>query len=239
MNKQVNTVNLEEIKQKLYEKLKPSGWADKLKTFILSSDFDKILQALLKDAQEGKRFTPQLKQVFRAFEECPYDQLKVVMIGQDPYHQMGVADGIAFSCSNTKKPEASMRYMFKEIEDTVYPNGYVWDTDLKKWSNQGILIINTAFTTTVGKVGQHYNLWQPFMAFLMDQLMCYNPGLIYVFMGRKAQEWAESVSDNNFKIFCSHPASAAYNNMEKWNSENMFNKVSDLCYKHFKYKIIW
>mgnify|MGYP003648314847 CR=1 FL=1 len=81
--RQLNTINLEDIKIKLYEKLKPSGWGDKLKTFILSEDFDKILMALLKDAQEGKRFTPQIKQLFRAFEECPYNELKVVMIGQD------------------------------------------------------------------------------------------------------------------------------------------------------------
>jgi uracil-DNA glycosylase len=239
MNKQVNTVNLEEIKQKLYEKLKPSGWADKLKTFILSSDFDKILKALLKDAQEGKRFTPQLKQVFRAFEECPYNELKVILMGQDPYPHLGIADGIAFSCSNTKNVEASLKYMFKELESTVYPNGYTWDPDLKRWSNQGILMLNSALTTTISKVGQHYSIWQPFIAFLMDQLMCYNPGLIYVFMGKKAQEWSESVSDNNYKLFCSHPASAAHNALEKWDSGDIFNKTSDLCYKQFKYKIIW
>jgi len=81
--KLLNTINLEDIKIKLYEKLKPSGWGYKLKTFIMSEDFDKILIALLKDAAKGKRFTPQIKQVFRAFEECPYNELKVVMIGQD------------------------------------------------------------------------------------------------------------------------------------------------------------
>lgn len=79
----VNTVNLDEIKAKLYEKLKPSGWGDKLKTFIMSDDFDKILRKLLAEVKDGQRFTPVLKQVFRAFEECPYKDLKVVMIGQD------------------------------------------------------------------------------------------------------------------------------------------------------------
>lgn len=78
-----NTVDLNDIKFKLYEKLKASGWADKLKTFILSDDFDKILNYLLKEARAGQRFTPPIKQIFRAFEECPYDKLKVVVIGQD------------------------------------------------------------------------------------------------------------------------------------------------------------
>ena len=161
----VNTVNLEEIKGKLYEKLKPSGWGDKLKTFIMSDDFDKILRKLLAEVKDGQRFTPVLKQVFRAFEECPYKDLKVVMIGQDPYPYQGVADGIAFSCANTGKPEASLRYILKEVADTVYlEGGSNWDPDLKRWSNQGILMLNIAFTTTIGKVGQHYALWQPFLA---------------------------------------------------------------------------
>jgi uracil-DNA glycosylase len=240
MSTLLNTVDLEEVKVKLYEKLKPSGWGDKLKTFIMSSDFDKILKQLLAEARDGQRFTPVLKQVFRAFEECPYKDLKVVMIGQDPYPYAGVADGIAFSCSNDGKVQASLKYMFKEIEDTVYPmEGYTWDPDLKRWSNQGILMLNSAFTTTIGKVGMHYKLWQPFMAFLLDILMYQNPGLVYVFMGKKAQEWAESVPENNHKLFTSHPASAAHNNDERWNSGDIFNKTSNIVFKHYKYQIVW
>jgi uracil-DNA glycosylase len=76
-------VNLEEVRAKLYERLKESGWGDKLKTFFLSNDFKNILDTLLKERNESKRFTPPLKQVFRAFECCPLKDLKVVMIGQD------------------------------------------------------------------------------------------------------------------------------------------------------------
>jgi len=243
------TINLEELKVKLYEKLKPSGWGDKLKTFIMSDDFDKILKHLLHEARNGQRFTPVLKQVFRAFEQCPYNDLKVVMIGQDPYPQgvatkdgLPVADGIAFSCGNTMKPEASLRYMFKEIGATVYPkDGYpnADNPDLSRWSNQGILMLNTALTTTIGTVGKHYAIWQPFLAFLFDILAFNNTGLVYVFMGKKAQEWAESVPDSNWKINCSHPASAAHNNSESWDSGDVFNKVSKLVRDHYKFEIQW
>lgn len=247
MSKLLTTINLEETKQKLYERLRSSGWGDKLKTFIISQDFDKILHRLLKEAQDGQRFTPVLKQVFRAFEECPYKDLKVVIIGQDPYPYgpapggtLPVADGIAFSCSNDGKVQSSLRYIFKEIEDTVYPEGgYVWDPDLKRWANQGMLILNTAFTTTIGKVGQHYTLWQPFMAFLLDTLMYSNPGLVYVFMGKKAQEWADSVPENNYKLFTTHPAFAAHKDAEKWDSGDVFNKVSKILMDNNKEKIIW
>ena len=236
----LEAVNLEDVKLKLYEKLKPSGWGDKLRTFILSSDFDNILNALLKDAKNGQRFTPQLKQIFRAFEMCYYNKLSIIMIGQDPYPQKDVADGIAFSCSNTSKVEASLRYILKEVEDTVYPEGgYRWDPDLKRWSSQGILLINSALTTTITKPGTHYAIWKPFMTFLLDMLNFSNPGLIYVFLGKKASEWATSVSDNNYKFVVTHPASAAYLHMDKWDSKDLFNSINKILYKNNGQKIIW
>lgn len=240
MSNLLHTVNIEDTKQKLYERLKPSGWGDKLKTFIMSSDFDKILISLLKEAQNGKRFTPVLKQVFRAFEECPYNELKAVMIAQDPYPYNGVADGIAFSCANTMKPEASLNYIFKEIQDTVYPlTTYDYDPDLKRWSNQGILLINLSFTTEIGKVDVHTKIWEPFITFLLDCLEINNNGLIYVFLGKKAGELTDYVSENNHKINVTHPASAAFLNLESWNSENLFNRISDLMHNYYKYKMIW
>lgn len=235
----LNTVDLEHIKMRLYEKLKSSGWADKLKTFILSEDFTKILIALLKDAQEGKRFTPPMKQVFRAFEECPFKDLKVVIMAQDPYPYLNIADGIALSCGNTDKLEPALKFVFKELEATVYPDGYKWDQDLKRWSNQGVLMLNTALTTTIGKPGQHYLIWQPFIAFVMDLLMYSNPGLIYVYVGKKAQEWADGTPDNNYKIFCSHPITAINNDPEHWNSDDVFNKVNKILKDNNNQMITW
>ena len=119
------TVDLAEIKCKLIEKLTPSGWSVKLRSFINSSDFDKILDSLLQERDAGKRFTPPLKQVFRAFEECPVDKLRVVMIGQDPYPHFGVADGLAFSCSNTGKPQPSLKNIFEAIDTTEIGRAHV------------------------------------------------------------------------------------------------------------------
>jgi uracil-DNA glycosylase len=240
MSVSLNNIDLEAVKLKLYEKLKPSGWGDKLKTFLLSEDFDKILRYLLKDAQEGRRFTPVLKQVFRAFEECPYKDLKCVIIGQDPYPGENTADGIAFSSSNTGIVPSSLKFMFKELEATVYPTkGYEWNPDLTRWSNQGILLINSAFTTTVNNIGQHYQLWKPFMEFLFDLLHYDNPGVIYAFLGKVAQGWTGHAPENSFKLLASHPNSAAHNKNEHWDSDNLFNKITDLMWKHYKHKMIW
>ena len=115
----LENVNLQEVKEKLYVKLKDAGWSEYLKTFVLSSEMDKILETLLAEAMDNKRFTPKIKYLFRAFEVCSFDNVNVVMIGQDPYPQEGVADGVAFSCGITGKPEASLRYIQDSIKRTT------------------------------------------------------------------------------------------------------------------------
>jgi uracil-DNA glycosylase len=221
-------MNLNEIKQKMFDKLEPSGWGRIFKSFIFSSEFDDILTKLYTLSQEDKRFTPPLKQVFRAFEECPYDKLQVIIIGQDPYPTLGVADGISFSCSNTNKLQPSLKFILQEVDRTVYNGHLVSDElDLARWSNQGILMLNTALTVEVGKIGSHYDIWKPFTAYLLDWLNNYNPGLIYVYMGKKAEDWSDLTTNTQYKFFVKHPASAAYNG-SKWDSDDIFNKISSI-----------
>jgi uracil-DNA glycosylase len=233
-------MKLDEIKQKMFEKLEPSGWSRIFKHFIFSTEFDKILLDLYNLSTADKRFTPPLKDVFRAFEECPYDKLEVVIVGQDPYPQFGVADGIAFSCSKTNQLQPSLRFILQEVDKTVYGNHVISeDVDLKRWANQGVLMLNTALTVEVNKIGSHYDIWKPFTAYLLDWLNSYNPGLIYVYMGKKAEEWSVCTNDNSYKFFVKHPASAAYNG-SKWDSNDVFNKINEiLSKKRGDYLITW
>jgi uracil-DNA glycosylase len=233
-------LDIEEIKQKMFDKLQPSGWGKVLKSFIFSSEFDKIISQLAELATDGRRFTPPLKSIFKAFEECPIDQLKVVIVGQDPYPQFGVADGISFSCSNTNELQPSLSYIFNEINRTCY-NGHpeCTDVNLTRWSNQGILMLNTALTTTIGKSGQHYHIWKPFTAFLFDYLTWNQNGLVYIYLGKEARDWSESVNDYNYKLFASHPASAAYLKSKSWDSQNVFNKTNEIVQKNYNTKLIW
>lgn len=232
-------MDLEEIKQKMFTKLEPSGWGRVFKSFIFNGEFDDILVKLYKLTQENKRFTPPLKHVFRAFEECPYDKLQVVVVGQDPYPGLGQADGISFSCSNLGKPQPSLRYMFAEIERTVYqeyPTSQ--DPDLSRWSKQGVLMLNTALTVEVNKIGSHYDIWKSFTTYLLEWLNNYNPGLVYLYMGKKAEEWSELINDNNHKFVVKHPASAAYSG-GKWDCDDVFNKINEIVKSTNGNKIIW
>jgi uracil-DNA glycosylase len=223
----MTNIDIDNIRDKLYAKLEPSGWSTVLRHFIYSNDFTNIIQKLAQDSVEGKRFTPSLSKMFSAFYDCPYKDLKVVVIGQDPYPYAGIADGKAFSVqSGTTNVPPSLKFILKEIDDTVYKERRQVDPDLTRWSEQGILLLNIALTTSINKIGQHYLIWQPFLAYLFDMLNWHNPQLIYVYMGKKAAEWQDAVSDNNKKLLTSHPASAAHNKQENWDSGDVFNKVN-------------
>jgi uracil-DNA glycosylase len=236
-------LEIDKIRDRIYEDLQPSGWGRVLRTFIYSSDFDNILHSLVVEVNAGNRFTPPLKDVFRAFKECPYDALKVVIVGQDPYPTIDVADGIAFSCSKSKTPgqiQPSLKFILQEVNRTIYNDDYVSiNPDLSRWSRQGVLMLNTALTTEIGKIGKHYEIWKPFLNYLFDYLSNYNNGLVYIYMGKQASTWADSVNDNCFKLFCTHPASAIYNKSNRWDSKDVFHIAQKLVEENYKYLILW
>ena len=236
-------LELDKIVDKLYEDLVPSGWARVLRSFLYSSDFKNIIQTLAQESWADKRFTPPIKDVFRAFKECPYDKLKVVIVGQDPYPSINVADGIAFSCSKSQTPlqiQPSLKFMLQEVNRTVYNDEYIsFNPDLARWSNQGILMLNTALTVQINKIGSHYEIWRPMMNYLFDYLSNYNNGLVYIYMGKQAQSWSDTVNNNNHKLFCSHPASAVYNKFKRWDCQDVFNKTSEIIQKNYNYSIVW
>lgn len=231
---------LKEVQYKLYDQLKPSGWADKLKVFILSDDFLNILRHLMKESLQGNKFTPTVSRLFRAFVECPYDDLKVVIVGQDPYPRQGVADGIAFSCSNTHHPsqlQPSLKHIYKALEEDGIEHHHSYD--LKDWANQGILMLNSALTTQIGVAGAHFQIWEPFMEFLFDVLN-QQTGLIYAFMGKNAQTLSCHIdNENNFIFKCVHPASAAYRVDNKWESGEVFKNIDETFKKQYNYAIKW
>ena len=245
-NLEVNKIDLEQIKLILHRRLTDSGWGTILKTFILSNDMTKILEQLYSESRSGQKFAPVILQLLRAFEICSYDKLKVIVVGQDPYSygpdpktKLPVADGVAFSCSNKMYIPPSLKYMQAEIRETIYGGVYDHSGDLTDWGLQGVLLINSALTVTIGKIGTHYEMWKPFLTFLFDMLSK-KEDLVYVFMGNVAQKWEGHVSSPNAAVLkCTHPASAAHNNNEKWHSGDIFNKIGEELEKRNKTKIIW
>jgi uracil-DNA glycosylase len=244
MNEIKEKPDAKQIRDKLIGKLVDSGWASFLRVHLRSDDFQSIIDFLVNENQEGRRFTPPLKQLFRAFEECPVDKVKVVMIGQDPYPQPLVADGVAFSCGNTNKPEASLRYILNAVEDTVpFEDRDVIDEttkcNLDRLSKQGILMLNSALTTEVGKVGKHVEVWKPFMEYLIDMLNFQQSGLVWALMGKQAQQYEALIGDHHYVLKSTHPAYAAYMKQPRWDCNNIFNKINQQLVDTKREKIRW
>jgi uracil-DNA glycosylase len=236
-------INLEEIKDKLIEKLIPSGWANKLRGILKSSDFDKILITLYKMREDGKRFTPPLKNVFNAFEKCPVKDLRVVIIGQDPYPYLNVADGLAFSCSITGRAQPSLKFIHHSITQTVYDNDekLQHNPDLTHWAEQGVLLLNSALTCEIDKVGSHTPIWKDFIAYVIDMLNFTDSGLVFILLGKQAQELESLIGPNHYILKASHPASAAHNGTNIWDCKDIWNEANRLIEGNngTEFKINW
>jgi len=229
----MDNINIKEKKDYFIPLLEESGW-DSVKKLVESPMFDDIIIKLVNEVDKGRRFTPIYKDIFNAFLECPYKDVKVVIIGQDPYPQLGVADGIAFSCSNKGKAEKSLQYILKQITNSV---DYTPEQcDLRRWANQGVLLLNTALTVQIGKIGSHYTIWSGFINALLQELNK-RDDLVIALQGKKAEEYEMLLSNNTiFKV--SHPASAAYKGGE-WNSNDLFNKINEQLKLKDKSLINW
>lgn len=244
-NNATNVVNIPDIQDKVYQKLSEYGWSEPFKYFIKGDEYRTILTTLAKEVAEGKRFTPRIAESLNAFRYCNYDDLKVVIIGQDPYPQLGVADGLAFSCSVKGRPEASLRYILRAIDHTVYKKEH--DTfsehhnrcDLRTWAKQGVLLLNSALSTQIGKPGSHQEMWKPFVATLIDHLNRTKPGLIYILFGKKAHEWEDVIENTASVLKASHPASAAYNKQKEWDCNDVFNKANVILGNQELPEITW
>tara|TARA_R100000322_G_C5414878_1_gene184862 strand:- start:37 stop:726 length:690 start_codon:yes stop_codon:yes gene_type:complete len=224
--------NINNIIEKIEEKLDNTGWTSVIGQWLRSEDHLNVVKALKAMKGKGLRFTPKYSDVFNSLVYCPIGNVKVVVIGQDPYPQPDVADGIAFSCSKKGKPEASLRYIFKALET---PDA---DPDLKRWAEQGVLLLNTAMTVEVGNVGSHYDMWKPFMSLLLTEISNTIPNVCVVGMGKKAQEWLGYFPFAH-KIEVSHPASAAYRKGGTWDHQDVFSRINKYLEWQKKDLIVW
>jgi len=231
----MKTVIIPDKIEALKEKLKGTGWEPTIYPYLDSESFYNTLKKLVDFVQDGQRFTPKMKDWFRTFEVCPYDKLNVVFIGQDPYPQIDVADGVSFSCSYTMKEQPSLRHIFNSLEKQ-YP-GYERNPDLTRWSEQGVLMLNTALTVEINKIGSHYSLWDTFTKGLLNSLNNNKDNLIVVLLGKKAQQWAKFLTNHTI-IEVEHPAAAAYKG-GVWNDQNLFIRINDMLKEQNKSLINW
>ena len=184
---------------------------------------------------------PSIKDVFKAFKLCPYNNCRVVFIGQDPYPQRGVAQGVLFG-NSSDTPENKLSPSLQIIKESVInfeiPHNLItFDPTLESWAKQGILMINSALTTEIDKVGIHMMKWRPFMIAFLKQMSMINPGIIYVLFGSQAQILEPYISKNNYVLKIEHPAYFARTNKKM--PYHIWKDINKILYDLYGERIEW
>ena len=182
-----------------------SSWKD-----ILADEFNKKsffdLVDFVKKEYKTKTIYPKANNIFRAFDLCPFDKIKVVILGQDPYHGYNQANGLCFSVNKNVPAPPSLRNIFMELEDDLNIKSNC--NDLERWANQGIFLINSTLTVEAGKAGSHQNKgWEVFTDRVIEIISDKKENIVFILWGRFAQEKQRFIDQSKHLILKSaHPS---------------------------------
>jgi uracil-DNA glycosylase len=219
----------------------------------LVGDWDRILYDVFKDKEvvsnlnkvnnlyktSPLKIYPEQEDVFKAFIECPYNRLRVVILLQDPYHD-GSATGIATAnAAGTRILSPSLRIMQDTICREVYKGQeFNFDPTLVKWERQGVLMLNLALTVEAGHPLSHQLLWSRFTELTLKKLGEVNSGIVYCLWGRYADAYAPYLnSGSNTILRCNHPVWASYRGIP-WDCGH-FNMINKYLKDFNNYTINW
>lgn len=186
------------------------SWKD-----ALGSEFDKpyfasLVRFLHNEKAEGKRIYPPGGQIFKAFELTPVKDVKVVILGQDPYHGPGQAHGLSFSVLENIPAPPSLKNIFKEIETDlgVRMSGY---PNLEKWARQGVLLLNAVLTVRSGEAASHSRIgWQEFTDAVIRHISSECEGVVFMLWGNFARTKSELIDHSRHCVLeAAHPSPLA------------------------------
>lgn len=210
----------------------PKGWS---KFFNMNED---IIEHILKKLPIiNKNYFPKDEEIFNVFYNTKFKDIKVVILGQDPYPDKNQAMGLAFSTNNGTIP-LSLNNIYNNLEKTVEGWKRPKHGNLIKWSKEGVFLLNTALTySTKEDQKKHLMLWKGFIEEVFDKLSKKN-NIVYILWGFNAQKFLKFIDIENNKILCSsHPSPLSVN--KGFSNSNHFNETNQYLIKHNKKPIDW
>ncbi|MCH1923417.1 uracil-DNA glycosylase [Shewanella sp. C32] len=170
--------------------------------------FRQILHTVNELRASGKTIYPAQADTFNAFKLTPFERLKVVIIGQDPYHGAHQAHGLSFSVPFNVNPPPSLQNIFLELQHTVSGFNVPNHGNLTRWAEQGVLLLNTVLTVEAGKAHSHADLgWERFTDKVIEQIDHYSQGVAFMLWGRHAGEKAAHVNKHKHLVLRAAPPS--------------------------------
>lgn len=182
------------------------SWKERLQHEFEQPYFETLVD-FVKDEYANEKVFPPASLIFNAFDQCPFDEVKVVIIGQDPYHNIGQANGLSFSVNDGVRIPPSLLNIYKEINDDL--GKPIPETgNLTHWSKQGVLLLNATLTVRAHTPGSHQGKgWEQFTDAVIDTVSSECSGLVFMLWGNYAQQKGKKIDANKHLVLKSpHPS---------------------------------
>lgn len=183
------------------------SWKQQLKSEFNKDYFENITAFIKTEKEQGKIIYPPGSLIFNAFEKTPFDKLKVLLLGQDPYHGKGQAMGLSFSVPKGVRPPPSLINIFKELHDDIgipIPS----TGDLTPWAEQGVMLLNAALTVRAGEPNSHAKIgWHQFTDAVIKKLSDEKEGIVFLLWGSFAHQKQELIDQTRHCVLkAAHPS---------------------------------
>ncbi|PIE85591.1 uracil-DNA glycosylase [Candidatus Gracilibacteria bacterium] len=216
----------------------PSSWLE-----VLSEEFEKeymknIKSFLVKEIENGKIIYPHPKNIFKAFEKTDFDDIKVVILGQDPYHGEGQAQGFCFSVPENIKLPPSLKNIYKELESSLKIEPAKIG-DLTPWTEQGVFLLNAILTVEAGKPASHSKIgWEIFTDKVIETISNKKKGIIFLLWGAFAQSKERFIdTKKHFVLKTTHPS--PFSAHRGFLGSNCFVETNKILKENGKSEINW
>lgn len=203
-------------------------------------EYMKNLRSFLQQAKSaGSAIYPAGKLIFNAFEHTPFEKVKVVILGQDPYHGTGQAHGLSFSVQKGVPFPPSLQNIFKELQAEFKNFKYPAHGDLTQWADQGVLLLNATLTVEANKAGSHQKQgWEIFTDKIIQTLSDERSGIVFLLWGKYAQAKADLIDQNKHQVLMSaHPS--PFSAHTGFFGNDHFKKTNEILKKNGEKEIDW
>lgn len=214
------------------------SWKQHLQEEFEKPYFQQLTEQVRRECVSGVCYPPG-KLIFNAFDLCPFDNVKVVIIGQDPYHEPGQAHGLSFSVQEGVQFPPSLQNIFKEISDDlgkpIPQNG-----DLSRWARQGVLLLNATLTVRAHQANSHASLgWQTFTDAAIKALATHRSHIVYMLWGGFARSKAYMIDKKqNLVLESVHPSPLSANR-GGWFGQHQFSRANEYLREQGQEPIAW
>lgn len=211
-------------------------WTEILAPIKNTEYFTTLWEKVKEEYQTTKCFPPK-DQIFRAIELTPFDEVKVVIIGQDPYHNDNQANGLCFSVSDKVTAPPSLKNIFKELEDDLGIKKT--SNELEMWAKQGVLLLNATLTVRAHEANSHKDLgWEKFTDFIIKEISDKKENVVFVLWGAFAQKKAGLIdASKHFIIQSAHPSPFSVH--KGFFGSHPFSKINQFLEEKGKEPINW